>query len=475
MEKYHKLGQIGRGSYGVVSKALNTETGELVAIKKMIDRRYHSIKECMNLREVKSLCKVKNHPNIVKLKEVIVENKILFLVFEYMECTLFDRMRYRTKPFSETEIRNICFQIFQGLEYMHNRVGYFHRDLKPENLLVSKDVIKIADLGQAREINGKPPYTDYVTTRWYRAPEVLLHARAHGSSVDMWAMGAIMYELFTLQPLFKGSSATDVMRRICSVIGTPTETTWSLGIYHANNINYRFPDFPGVDLSLLLPSASPEAINLISTLLSWSPCERPTAKEALQHPLFYGCYGIPHPQFDGLTSSLMIKNRELPLVFKMAMQRENLKQIGRRLESCLSGVKGSVAPSEELANSVYGLCCSIQFQLSQYLLRLPSASPEAINLISTLLSWSPCARPTAKEALQHPFFYGCYRIPHSQFDGLTSSLMIKNRELPLVFKMAMQRENLKQISRRLESCLSGVKGSVTPSEELANSVYGLCW
>ncbi|KAJ9543807.1 hypothetical protein OSB04_023514 [Centaurea solstitialis] len=316
MEKYHKLEEIGRGSYGVVFKALNTKTGELVAIKKMINRKYHSIKECMNLREIKSLCKVKNHPNIVKLKEVVVENKTLFLVFEYMECTLFDRMRYRTKPFSETEIRNICFQIFQGLEYMHNRVGYFHRDLKPENLL-----------GQASEINGKPPYTNYVTTRWYRAPEVLLHARAHDSSVDMWAMGAIMFELFTLQPLFKGSSATDVMRRICSVIGTPTETTWSLGIYHANNINYRFPDFPGMDLSSLLPSASPEAINLISTLLSWSPCARPTAKEALQHPFFYGCYRIPHPRFDGVTSSLMIKNRELPLVFKMAMRRENLKQI----------------------------------------------------------------------------------------------------------------------------------------------------
>ncbi|KAI3667509.1 hypothetical protein L6452_42573 [Arctium lappa] len=314
MEKYLRIREIGRGSYGVVFQALNRENGEMVAVKKMIDRKYHSIKECMNLREVKSLCKMNNHPNIVNLKEVIVQNKILFLVFEYMECSLFDRMTHRMNPFSETEIRDLCFQIFQGLAYMHGTVGYFHRDLKPENLLVSKDVIKIADLGQAREINGEPPYTDYITTRWYRAPEVLLHARAHDSSVDMWAMGAIMFQLFTLRPLFQGSSSTDVMRKICSVIGSPTESTWSLGIYLANNIGYRFPEFPGVDLSALLPSASPEAINLISTLLSWSPCSRPTAKEALQHPFFYGCYHIPQPRFDYFTSSRMIRYRELPLI-----------------------------------------------------------------------------------------------------------------------------------------------------------------
>ncbi|KVI03530.1 cyclin-dependent kinase F-4-like [Cynara cardunculus var. scolymus] len=306
MEKYQRIKEIGRGSYGVVYKALNTENGELVAVKKMIGRKYYSSKECMNLREVKSLCKMRNHPNIVKLKEVIVQKNILFLVFEYMECTLFDRMRDRTNPYSETEIRNLCFQIFQGLAYMHGTGGYFHRDLKPENLLVSKDVIKIADLGQAREINGEPPYTHYVSTRRYRAPEVLLHAMEHDSSVDMWAMGAIMVELFTLRPLFQGSSTTDVIRKICSVIGSPTDATWSL-------FNYRFPEFPGVDLSSLLPSASPEAINLISTLLSWSPCARPTAKEALEHPFFYGCSHIPHPQFERVTLSPMIRNRALPV------------------------------------------------------------------------------------------------------------------------------------------------------------------
>ncbi|KAF0921491.1 hypothetical protein E2562_007029 [Oryza meyeriana var. granulata] len=145
-----------------------------------------------------------NHPNIVKLKEVIRENDILYFIMEYMECNLYQLMKDRVKPFSEAEVRNWCFQIFQALAYMHQR-GYFHRDLKPENLLVSKDVIKLADFGLAREVSSVPPYTEYVSTRWYRAPEVLLQSSVYDSAVDMWAMGAIMAELLTLHPLFPGT------------------------------------------------------------------------------------------------------------------------------------------------------------------------------------------------------------------------------------------------------------------------------
>ncbi|XP_024973931.1 cyclin-dependent kinase F-4-like [Cynara cardunculus var. scolymus] len=294
MEKYQRIKQIGRGSYGVVWKAKNLQNGEVVAIKKLMNERFNSMEECMKLREVKALLRMKNHPNFVKLIEVVRENSILFMVFEYMEGgSLFNKMIRTTNPFSETEIRNLCFQVFQGLAYMHDTVGYFHRDLKPENLLVSKDVIKIADLGQARRINGGPPYTDYVTTRWYRAPEVLLSAEIYDSSVDMWAMGAIMFELFTLRPLFQGASSAGVLDEICSVIGSPTETTWSLGLYFAGMISYQFPEFPGVDLSTLLPSASPEAVDLITKLVSWNPCWRPTAEEVLEHPFFHGCYQLP--------------------------------------------------------------------------------------------------------------------------------------------------------------------------------------
>ncbi|XP_076959219.1 cyclin-dependent kinase F-4-like isoform X1 [Bidens hawaiensis] len=254
-------------------------------------RKYYSWEECINLREVKSLRKM-NHPNIVKLKEVVRENDILYFVFEYMECSLYQLMKDRLKLFFETEIKNWCFQVFQGLAYMHQR-GYFHRDLKPENFLVSKDVIKIADFGLAREIVSQPPYTEYVSTRWYRAPEVLLQAQTYGSAVDMWAMGAIMAKLFTHRPLFPGSSEADEIYKICSVIGSPTKSSWAEGLGLASSINYLFPELCGVNLSALIPSASKDAVNLIASLCSWDPCKRPTASEVLQHPFFQSCYFIP--------------------------------------------------------------------------------------------------------------------------------------------------------------------------------------
>ncbi|KAI3828560.1 hypothetical protein L1987_02662 [Smallanthus sonchifolius] len=290
MERYKIIKEVGNGSFGVVWRALNKQNGEVVAIKKM-KRKYYSWEECINLREVKSLRKM-NHPNIVKLKEVVRENDILYFVFEYMECSLYQLMKDRLKCFLEARIKNWCFQVFQGLAYMHQR-GYFHRDLKPENFLVSKDVIKIADFGLAREIVSQPPYTDYVSTRWYRAPEVLLQAPTYGPAVDMWAMGAIMAELFTLRPLFPGSSEADEIYKICSVIGSPTESSWAEGLELASTINYLFPEIGGVNLSALIPSASKEAVNLISSLCSWDPCKRPTASEALQHPFFQSCYYIP--------------------------------------------------------------------------------------------------------------------------------------------------------------------------------------
>ncbi|XP_020247829.1 cyclin-dependent kinase F-4-like [Asparagus officinalis] len=290
MDRYKMIKEIGDGTFGSVWRAINKQSGEIVAIKKM-KRKYYSWEECMNLREVKSLRRM-NHPNIVKLKEVIRENDILYFIFEYMECNLYQLIKDRSKPFGEAEVRNWCYQIFQALAYMHQR-GYFHRDLKPENLLVTKDIIKVADFGLAREVCSKPPYTEYVSTRWYRAPEVLLQSSSYGAAVDMWAMGAIMAELFTLRPLFPGSSEVDEIFKICSVIGSPNQNSWSEGLKLAEVMNYQFPQFSNVHLTTLIPSVSEEAINLISLLCSWDPIKRPTAADVLQHSFFQPCLYIP--------------------------------------------------------------------------------------------------------------------------------------------------------------------------------------
>ncbi|XP_057540380.1 cyclin-dependent kinase F-4-like [Amaranthus tricolor] len=290
MERYKLIKEVGNGTFGSVWRAIHKQTGEVVAVKKM-KKKYYSWEECINLREVKSLKKM-SHPNIVKLKEVIREHNILHFVFEYMECNVYQLMKDRIRPFSENEVRHWCFQVFQALAYMHQR-GYFHRDLKPENILVSKNVIKVADFGLAREISSGPPYTEYVSTRWYRAPEVLLQSPTYTSAVDMWAMGAIMAELFTLRPLFPGLSEADEIYKICSVIGTPTENSWSYGLLLSKAMNYQFPQLSGVHLSTLMPSASDDAISLIKSLCSWDPSKRPTAAEVLHHPFFKNCLYIP--------------------------------------------------------------------------------------------------------------------------------------------------------------------------------------
>ena len=309
MEHYHIIKKIGSGSYGDVWKAITEKTNEVVAIKKL-KRRFRSVEECINLREFMALRKMK-HPNIVTLKQMIIEeNGTVFMVFQCMECSLYNRL-IEKKYFSEAKIKQMCFQIFKGLEYMHEK-DYFHRDLKPENLLVSGDVIKIADLGLARKTNGKPPYTDNVGSLWYRAPESLLSARRYDPAVDMWAMGVIMAELFTGKPLFEGDSAGDQLYEICSVIGTLPQSTWNLGFHLPHDFNYRLPELPGVQLSSLLPSASPLALNLIATLLSWNPFARPTAKEALEHPFFY-TYNRDPP---------LLKSQPIPVVFIMAAKRE---------------------------------------------------------------------------------------------------------------------------------------------------------
>ncbi|XP_049679965.1 serine/threonine-protein kinase MAK isoform X3 [Accipiter gentilis] len=219
MNRYTIMKQLGDGTYGSVLMGKSNESGELVAIKRM-KRKFYSWDECMNLREVKSLKKL-NHANVIKLKEVIRENDHLYFVFEYMKENLYQLMKDRNKLFPESVIRNMMYQILQGLAFIHKH-GFFHRDMKPENLLcIGPELVKIADFGLARELRSQPPYTDYVSTRWYRAPEVLLRSSIYSSPIDMWAVGSIMAELYTLRPLFPGTSEVDEIFKICQVLGTP--------------------------------------------------------------------------------------------------------------------------------------------------------------------------------------------------------------------------------------------------------------
>ncbi|KAM5299171.1 serine/threonine-protein kinase MAK isoform 2-T2 [Ctenodactylus gundi] len=284
MNRYTTMRQLGDGTYGSVLMGRNNESGELVAIKRM-KRKFYSWDECMNLREVKSLRKL-NHANVIKLKEVIRENDHLYFIFEYMKENLYQLMKDRNKLFPESVIRNIMYQILQGLAFIHKH-GFFHRDMKPENLLcMGPELVKIADFGLARELRSQPPYTDYVSTRWYRAPEVLLRSSVYSSPIDVWAVGSIMAELYTLRPLFPGTSEVDEIFKICQVLGTPKKSDWPEGYQLASSMNFRFPQCVPINLKTLIPNASNEAIQLMTEMLNWDPKKRPTASQALKHPYF---------------------------------------------------------------------------------------------------------------------------------------------------------------------------------------------
>ncbi|NXK71244.1 MAK kinase, partial [Amazona guildingii] len=296
MNRYTVMKQLGDGTYGSVLMGKSNESGELVAIKRM-KRKFYSWDECMNLREVKSLKKL-NHANVIKLKEVIRENDHLYFVFEYMKENLYQLMKDRNKLFPESVIRNMMYQILQGLAFIHKH-GFFHRDMKPENLLcIGPELVKIADFGLARELRSQPPYTDYVSTRWYRAPEVLLRSSIYSSPIDMWAVGSIMAELYTLRPLFPGTSEVDEIFKICQVLGTPKKSDWPEGYHLASAMNFRFPQCVPISLKTLIPNASNEAIQLMSDMLNWNPKKRPTASQALKYPYFQvGQVLGPPPQY----------------------------------------------------------------------------------------------------------------------------------------------------------------------------------
>jgi serine/threonine protein kinase len=220
------------------------------------------------------------HPNIIPLYDffLLPASKELYFVFESMEGNLYHLIKARKgRPLAGGLVSSIFQQVVCGLDHIHTS-GYFHRDMKPENILVTttglfdyqpvspiappnappeKDVvaiIKLADFGLARETKSKPPYTEYVSTRWYRAPEVLLFSRDYSNPVDMWALGTIMAELVNLRPLFPGSGYIDQLARIYEVIGDPSDEygfdgrgksigggKWSRGVKMARAAGFAFP------------------------------------------------------------------------------------------------------------------------------------------------------------------------------------------------------------------------------------------
>jgi len=286
MQKYRILGKKGEGTFSEVLKVQDIRDGQYFACKKM-KQRYESIDQVNNLREIQAMRRLNPHANVVELKEVIFDKRsgTLALVCELMDMNFYELIRGRKHFLAEEKVKRFMYQVCKSIDHMH-RNGIFHRDVKPENILLKDDVVKLADFGSCRSVYSKQPYTEYISTRWYRAPECLLTDGYYGYKMDIWSVGCVFFEIMGLHPLFPGSNEVDQIAKIHDVLGTPPPSILQKLRNKSRSMNFNFPQKKGTGISKRLPHASLECIELIELMCTYDPDERISAKQALRHPYF---------------------------------------------------------------------------------------------------------------------------------------------------------------------------------------------
>lgn len=286
---YEILNLIGQGTYGVVSKARNSQNKEIVALKSIkFETREDGIPSSA-IREI-ALLKELKHPNVIQLFDVIHSQRQLTLVFEYCECDLYRYMthyinEYHTQTIPEDQTILFSYQLLSALSYIHSN-SIIHRDVKPHNLLIRNNELKLADFGLARStyipVNQDSVSTE-VVTQWYRPPELLLDIHDYSYPVDVWSAGCVIFEMMTGQPLFPFKNNEEMIEAACHFFGYSKfceafpNHTQSFGIYK---------DEKGCGLSTFFEGCNEKLIDLVTLLLDLNPEHRITAVEALNHPVF---------------------------------------------------------------------------------------------------------------------------------------------------------------------------------------------
>ncbi|OEL30919.1 Cyclin-dependent kinase G-2 [Dichanthelium oligosanthes] len=295
VDEFERLNKINEGTYGVVYRARDKKTNEIVALKKVKMEKEREGFPLTSLREINILLSF-HHPSIVDVKEVVVGSSLdsIFMVMEYMEHDLKGVMETMKQPYTQSEVKCLMLQLLEGVKYLHDN-WVLHRDLKTSNLLLNnRGELKICDFGLSRQY-GSPlkPYTQLVVTLWYRAPELLLGTKEYSTAIDMWSVGCIMAELLAKEPLFNGKTEFEQLDKIFRTLGTPNEKIWP-GYAKLPGVKVNFVKQPYNRLRDKFPAASfsgrpilsEAGFDLLNSLLTYDPDKRISADDALKHKWF---------------------------------------------------------------------------------------------------------------------------------------------------------------------------------------------
>ncbi|KAG2207388.1 hypothetical protein INT47_006863 [Mucor saturninus] len=348
--KYQFIREMGQGAYGVVCAAKDTDSDEQVAIKKVCRIFEKTILSKRALREVKLLKFFNGHENITSVLDMDIVNlqdfNEIYLVQELMEADLHQIIR-SGQPLTDAHFQYFVYQICRGLKYIHS-ANVLHRDLKPGNLLVNADCeLKICDFGLARGYSENAEHnvgfmTEYVATRWYRAPEIMLSFQNYTKAIDMWSVGCIFAEMLGGRPLFKGRDYVDQLNQILGILGTPDEETLSrVGSDRAQVYIRSLPIMPKIPFENLYARANPMAIDLLNKLLEFDPSRRITVEEALGHP-YLSAY---HDEDDEPTHS-----STFDFSFEVVDSIEEMKRMIAQEVMSFKATKQSQRPAANTAN-----------------------------------------------------------------------------------------------------------------------------
>jgi serine/threonine protein kinase len=296
-EKYEIMDAIGQGAYGTVvaarDKTIKDQEAGLIAIKKIEKAFDHKVFTKRTLRELR-ISRLLSHENVLGIKTIVLPKsregfEDIYVYTELMETDLTSIIK-SPQALSDQHIQFFLYQLLRGLKYIHS-CGVLHRDLKPRNLLINSNCdLKICDFGLSRAMGSElkqksTVMTDYVATRWYRAPELLLGWHEYGPSVDIWSVGCILAELFKRKPFLPGTETKNQIELIVDIFGSPTdEELQAIPSEKGKKMIKSIPKKKGKSIDTLFPGATPLAIDLLKKLMAFDPKKRITAEEALKHP-----------------------------------------------------------------------------------------------------------------------------------------------------------------------------------------------